>query len=99
MILLHSDWLEWFGVNGWVSLATERTVEPGLRLNLFSLMPQDDRWIAAFFWVFLGFAVLLTVGLWTRISLSLIHIFKAEIDAELRTVMDLMVQIHGAEQE
>ena len=26
-------------------------------------------------------------------------VIKAEIDAELRTVMDLMVQIHGAEQE
>ena len=49
VILLHSDWLEWFGVHGWVSLSTTRTVEPGLRLNLFSVMPQDDRWIAAFF--------------------------------------------------
>jgi hypothetical protein len=80
VILLHSDWLEWFGVHGWVSLATETTVEPGLRLNLFSLMPQDDRWIAAFFWVFLGFAVLLTVGLWTRISSAAVFLCLASID-------------------
>jgi Vitamin K-dependent gamma-carboxylase len=80
VILLHSDWLEWFGVHGWVSLATERTVEPGLRLNLFSLMPQDDRWIAAFFWVFLGFAALLTVGLWTRISSAAVFLCLASID-------------------
>jgi len=80
VILLHSDWLEWFGVHGWVSLATERTVEPGLRLNLFSLMPQDDRWIAAFFWVFLGFAVLLTIGLWTRISSAAVFLCLASID-------------------
>jgi hypothetical protein len=80
VILLHSDWLDWFGVHGWVSLSTTRTVEPGLRLNLFSLMPQDDRWIAAFFWIFLGFAVLLTVGLWTRISSAAVFLSLASID-------------------
>jgi len=68
VILLHSDWLEWFGVHGWVSLSTVTTVEPGVRLNLFKVMPQDDRWITAFFWIFLAFAVLLTIGLWTRFS-------------------------------
>jgi hypothetical protein len=80
VILLHSDWLEWFGVHGWVSLSTTRTVEPGVRLNLFSLMPQDDRWIAAFFWIFLGFAVLLTVGFWTRISSVAVFLSLASID-------------------
>lgn len=68
VILLHSDWLEWFGVHGWIRLSTMARVEPGIRLNLFTVMPQDDRWIAAFFWIFLGFALLLTAGLWTRVS-------------------------------
>ena len=68
LILLRSDWLEWYGVHGWVTLSTMRAIEPGVRLNLFTVMPQDDRWIAGFFWVFLGFAVLLTIGLWTRLS-------------------------------
>jgi len=68
VLLLHSDWLDWYGVHSWISLSTMRTVEPGMRLNLFTVMPQDDRWIDAFFWVFLGFAVMLTVGLWTRVS-------------------------------
>ena len=68
LILLRSDWLEWYGVHGWVTLSTMRAVEPGMRLNLFTVMPQDDRWIAGFFWVFLSFAVLLTIGLWTRLS-------------------------------
>jgi len=68
IILLHSDWLDWFGVHGWVTLSGMRTVEPGPRLNLFTLMPQNDRWIAAFFWVMLAFAILLTIGLWTRLS-------------------------------
>ena len=68
VILLHSDWLNWFGVHSWVSLSTMQTVEPGVRLNLFTVMPQNDHFIALFFWVFLGFCALLTVGLWTRFS-------------------------------
>jgi hypothetical protein len=68
VILLHSDWLEWFGAHGWIRLSTMTRVEPGTRLNLFTVMPKDDRWIAAFFWIFLAFALLLTAGLWTRVS-------------------------------
>src|ERR1700722_19170556 len=68
IILLHSDWLNWYGVHGWVTLQTMQVVEPGIRLNLFTVMPQDDRWIAAFFWVFLVCALLLTAGLFTRLS-------------------------------
>ena len=68
LLLLRSDWLNWYGVHGWITLSTMTRVEPGMRLNLFHVMPQDDRWIAAFFWIFLVFAVLLTVGLLTRIS-------------------------------
>jgi Vitamin K-dependent gamma-carboxylase len=79
VILLHSDWLDWFGVHGWVTLSTMRTLEPGVRLNLFTVMPQDDRWIAAFFWVFLGFAVLLTIGLWTRFSSAAVFLCLVSI--------------------
>jgi Vitamin K-dependent gamma-carboxylase len=68
LILLHSDWLDWYGVHAWVSRAAMKTVEPGIRLDLFALLPQDDRWIGALFYIFLGFAVLLTIGLWTRIA-------------------------------
>jgi hypothetical protein len=68
IVLLHADWLNWYGVHGWVSLPAMRQVEPGIRLNLFTVMPQDDRWIATFFWVFLVCTVMLTAGLWTRFS-------------------------------
>jgi hypothetical protein len=68
LLLLRSDWLDWYGVHGWVTLSTMTRVEPGMRLNLFTVMPQNDHWIAVFFWIFLAFAVLLTVGLLTRIS-------------------------------
>jgi hypothetical protein len=68
LILLRSDWLNWFGVHAWVSEDTMRVIEPGPRINLFTLLPQNDHWITGFFWFFLAFAVLLTVGLWTRVS-------------------------------
>jgi hypothetical protein len=68
LVLLHADWLNWYGVGSWVSLSAIRQTEPGIRLNLFAIMPQDDRWIAAFFWVFLACALLLIAGLWTRLS-------------------------------
>jgi Vitamin K-dependent gamma-carboxylase len=79
VILLHSDWLDWFGVHGWITLSTVRRVEPGVRLNLLTVMPQDDRWIAAFFWVFLAFALLLTVGLWTRVSSVAVYLCLASM--------------------
>ena len=66
--LLHADWLNWFGPHGWVTLSTVHILEPGPRLNLFTLIPQNDAAITAFFWIFLLFAVLLTLGLFTRAS-------------------------------
>jgi hypothetical protein len=80
ILLLHSDWLNWYGVHGWVTLQTMQLVEPGIRLNLFTVMPQDDRWIAAFFWVFLGCALLFTVGLWTRVMSVAVFLCLTSID-------------------
>lgn len=68
LALLHSEWLQWFGVHAWVSRATSAQMEPGLRLNLFQIMPENNHWIALFFWIFFGFTVLLLLGLWTRLS-------------------------------
>jgi hypothetical protein len=80
IILLHADWLNWYGVHGWVTLQTTQVVEPGMRLNLFTVMPQDDRWIAAFFWVFLGCVLLLTMGLWTRVMSVAVFLCLNSID-------------------
>lgn len=68
LILLRPDWLNWYGPHAWVTLPTMNKLEPGMRLNLFTLMPQNDASIEAFFWLFLGCAVLLTLGLFTRVS-------------------------------
>jgi hypothetical protein len=79
LILLHAEWLDWFGVHSWVTLSTMTRVEPGVRLDLFTVMPQNDAWIVAFFWVFLCFAILLTVGLWTRFSSIVVFVCLASI--------------------
>ena len=68
LMLLRPDWLIWFGTHSWVTLATMQQVEPGTRINLFTVLPQSDRWIGAFFWVFLASAAMLTFGFLTRIN-------------------------------
>jgi len=79
LILLHSDWLNWFGAHAWVTLPTMTKVEPGTRINLFKLMPPADSWVEALFWVFLAFAVLLTIGLLTRVSSVAVFLCLASI--------------------
>lgn len=68
LILLHHDWLDWYGGHGWVTPTTMHAVEPGTRLNLFDVIPQNDYWINGLFWFFLASAILLTVGFLTRLS-------------------------------
>jgi hypothetical protein len=79
LLLLRPDWLNWYGVHAWVTLRTMAKVEPGPRLNLFTLIPQDDSWVNALFWLFLGFAVLLTIGLLTRVSSVAVFLALASI--------------------
>ena len=51
LTLLRPDWLSWYGPHAWVSLPTALKLEPGPRLNLFSIIPQSDGWVQALFWV------------------------------------------------
>jgi hypothetical protein len=80
VLLLHGDWLEWFGEHSWVSLDTVKAVEPGVRLNLFPLLPQGDGWVAAFFWLCVLFAVLLIAGLWSRFSSIMVFLCLCSIE-------------------
>lgn len=79
LLLLHGDWLAWYGAHAWVSLSTMRQLEPGPRLNLFTLIPQNDAWIGTLFWVFLGSAVFLTIGLLTRFSTAAVFLCLTSI--------------------
>jgi uncharacterized membrane protein YphA (DoxX/SURF4 family) len=77
--LLRPDWFNWYGMHAWLSMPTALKLEPGQRLNLFSIIPQNDAWINAIFWVALGSAILLTLGLFTRISSILVFICLTSI--------------------
>jgi hypothetical protein len=79
LALLQPDWLNWYGVHAWLSLPTALKLEPGHRLNLFSIIPQSDAWIEALFWVALASAVLLTLGLFTRINSILVFVCLTSI--------------------
>jgi len=79
LVLLKPDWLAWYGTHAWVSLNTMRELEPGVRLNLFTVIPQDDRYIHAFFCLFLLSAVLLTVGLFSRTNSFIVYLCLASI--------------------
>lgn len=74
LALLWPDWLNWYGTDAWVSLPTVLKLEPGHRLNLFSIIPQSNAWIEELFWVALGSAILLTLGLFTRFNSILVFI-------------------------
>ncbi len=68
LLLLRPEWLTWYGSHAWISLPTMQAIEPGRRLDLFTIIPQSDIWINAFFWAFLSSAILLTLGLFTRVN-------------------------------
>lgn len=74
LLLLHADWLAWFGVRGWVSMETIGKAESGVRLDLFGIVPHDDRWIAGFYWLLLVASLTLAVGLGTRLSSVIVYL-------------------------
>jgi hypothetical protein len=79
LVLLRPDWLAWYGPHAWVSLSTMHQLEPGIRLNLLAVLPQTNAWIEAFFWVFLASAILLAVGLFTRLNTVVVFICLASM--------------------
>jgi hypothetical protein len=79
LFLLRGDWLAWYGPDAWVRLSTMRAIEPGTRLNLFTVIPQSDIWVRVLFWVFLISAACLTIGLLTRVNSAIVFICLTSI--------------------
>jgi hypothetical protein len=46
---------------------------------VFAVIPQTDAWINALFWIFLGSAILLTIGFLTRLNTLLVFLCLASI--------------------
>lgn len=98
LALLHGDWLTWFGANGFLRIDTMRTVAPGIRLNLFLILPQDDRWVQAFFWVFLVFALFLTVGFMSRFSSIVVFVCLLSLHQRNLFILnsgDVLLRVNG----
>ncbi len=68
LLLLRSDWEAWYGNHAWLTSASMGKIEPGVRLNLFKLIPAEDSWINGLFWLALVSAAFLTIGIFTRTS-------------------------------
>ncbi len=79
LLLLRPDWLAWYGPHAWVSLSTMQKLEPGMRLNVFTVIPQTDSWINAVFWIILTSAMLLTIGFLSRLNSIIVFIGLASI--------------------
>ena len=98
LLLLRPDWLVWYGPHAWVSLSTMQELEPGTRLNLFAIIPQNNAWIQAFFWVFLGSAILLTFGLLTRLNSLVVFLCLTSIQQRNLFIMhggDTFLRVAG----
>jgi Vitamin K-dependent gamma-carboxylase len=80
LVLLRPDWLAWYGPHSWVTLSTMQKMEPGVRLNLFAVVPQTNAASEALFWIALAAAILLTLGLLTRFSTIVVFVCLASID-------------------
>ena len=79
LLLQRGDWLAWYGVNGFVRFETLLKITPRRNLGLFAIIPQDDSWIQAFFWIFVVFAVFLTVGFLSRFSSVVVFVCFSSI--------------------
>jgi hypothetical protein len=80
LLLLHADWLNWYGVHSWARLATIQQIEPGMRLNLFTIIPLNDHWVAALFWLALICAVMFMLGIFTRVTSVLLFLCLTSFD-------------------
>jgi hypothetical protein len=80
LILLYPDWLTWFSENGVMRMATMHKLEPGSRINVFTILPSGDAWIYLVFWVMLLCAICLTIGLFTRASSIAVFVGLVSLD-------------------
>lgn len=79
IMLLRPDWLTWFGPRGLVTLRTMQQMEPGVRLNVFAILPQTEVWTNVVFWALLVSVLFLAFGLFTRASSVMVFLLVASL--------------------
>lgn len=77
--LLRPEWLTWFGPRGLVGLDAMHALAAGWRLNLFVTLPPTDASAEAIFWISLVGGILVTIGLFTRLSSVVVFVCLASI--------------------
>jgi len=73
-LMLWPQLLLWYGEKGVLPAATLRLVQPGIRINLLNLLPQNDETLKLFFILFTITCVCLMIGLFTRASCILVFL-------------------------
>ncbi len=70
--ILSQDWGLWFSDSGVLSLETAWRTGFKPQVNLFVCLPPGDIWVTRFFFFFMLWAFLLTIGLFTRLSSAMV---------------------------
>jgi uncharacterized membrane protein YphA (DoxX/SURF4 family) len=98
LILLAPDWQTWFGPRGLVTPEGMRVLEPGPRLNIFTVLPPTVFWTDAVFWLMLIAAIMLTVGFRTRASSIVLWVLLASMHQRnllITNAGDTMLRVTG----
>ena len=79
LIMLHGEWLKWYGVHSFVSLETMHRFGVGRHMSLFEIMPHTDLAVNILYWAFLVCTVFLMFGFMTRFSTFAVYLFLGSI--------------------
>jgi hypothetical protein len=77
--LLHPNWLVWYGQHGILPLDAARALNPNLQFSLMFWLPTTDGWVMAIYFVLIGLALLVTLGLFTRFSTAAMFLMQVSI--------------------
>jgi hypothetical protein len=95
LLLMHGDWLTWFGPRGAVSAEVVGHVQippPGINpwppFGFMSLLPHSDAAVMTFYWVFLVFAICLMIGCLSRLSSIVVYVCLVSIQARDPFIMN-----------
>lgn len=74
LFIMYPEWLMWYGPHGVTSLQTIQQFNHAPSMSVFQVLPQTDLAVMLFFWVFVLFTVMLTVGYMTRFSAVAVYL-------------------------
>lgn len=96
-VLLRPDWLAWFGIRGVTTLETMHRLEPGTRIDLFTLFTSDFQ-VNALFWFAVISAICLSAGFLTRASSIAVYLCLVSINERALYAMnsgDSLLRVTG----